>query len=409
MSRRGASGAARALVGGGAADLFDEQRVDAPVRVETGDARDAGVDDQAHAVDGQRGLGDVGADDDLPLAGITRDGGVLFGGREFAVERQREPVAQARVVADFVERAADLVRAGHEDERVAFRKRPGEAGQLLGGEFPRGDAVERRGAGEVLGRDRERPPAGGQRLAGGEVFFQQAGFQRGGHDDQLQVGTGRFLDAERAGEGDVAVEVAFVEFVEEDRADAAQRRVAEHLAQEDALGDVLDAGACAGDVVQADAVADLRAERDATLPRDAGGEHPRGQTARLEDDDAPAFAEQVGVEEHLRDLRGLARAGRGLEDEAAAAGGVAQGGDERAFEFVDGQAFVGGHRGDDNAAAMRCHPTLPISSRSPSPCAFQSTILEREGKDACPFFFALARTDRQGGERAWTGSSPAWK
>ena len=96
-----------------------------------------------------------------------------------------------------------------------------------------------------------------------------------------------FLDAEGAGEGDVAVEMAFVELVEEDRRHPTQQWVAEHLAQQDALGDVLDAGARAGDVVEADAVADLLTPtRCHALARDAGGEHPGGQPAGLEDDDA---------------------------------------------------------------------------------------------------------------------------
>ncbi len=170
MAGGGASGAARALVGGGAADLFDEQRVDAAIGIEPGDARLAGVDDEAHAVDGERGFGDVGADDDFPLARITRHGGVLVGGRQFAVERQREPPTQTRVIADFAQGAVDLVRAGHEHERVAFRVGGGEPGQFLGGEFPRGDAVERRGAGEVFDVHRVGAAPGDERFAGREVF-----------------------------------------------------------------------------------------------------------------------------------------------------------------------------------------------------------------------------------------------
>ncbi len=276
----------------------------------------------------------------LRLARVARDGGVLVGGREFAVERHGEPPTQARVVADFAQGPVDLVRAGHEHERVAFRVRGGETGQFLGGEFPGGDAVERRGAGEVFDVHRVRAATGNERFARREVFAEDGCFQRGRHDDEPQVGPGGFLDLQGAGEGDVAVEMAFVELVEENRRDARQCGVGEHLAQEDAFGDVFDARAGAGNVVEADAVADLRAERAVAFARHAGGEHAGGQAAGLEDDDFPV-AEQPGVEEHLRHLRRFARAGGCLEDEPGRAG--TQEADEVGFQLVDGQA-VGGRR-----------------------------------------------------------------
>ena len=82
MAGGGPAGASRTLVGGGAADLFDEERVDAAVGVEPGHARLPGIDDEAHAVDGEGGLGNVRADDDLAAAGVAGDGGVLVGGWE---------------------------------------------------------------------------------------------------------------------------------------------------------------------------------------------------------------------------------------------------------------------------------------------------------------------------------------
>ena len=53
MAGGGASGTARALVGGGTADFFDEQGVDAPVRVEPRDPGETRVDDEAHAIDSE--------------------------------------------------------------------------------------------------------------------------------------------------------------------------------------------------------------------------------------------------------------------------------------------------------------------------------------------------------------------
>ena len=65
MAWRGAAGATGALIGGGAADFFDQQRVDASVGIVARNARQAAVDHQAHAVDGERGFRNVGRDDDL--------------------------------------------------------------------------------------------------------------------------------------------------------------------------------------------------------------------------------------------------------------------------------------------------------------------------------------------------------
>ena len=109
-----------------------------------------------------------------------------------------------------------------------------------------------------------------------------------------------------------------MKFVEEDRTDVPQFRVAEHLAQEHALGNELDARVAAGLIVEADRVSDLAPQRHAPLPRHAGGEHPRGQAARLEDHDALAVREQPAVEKHLRHLRGLSRTGGRLEDQPRA-------------------------------------------------------------------------------------------
>ena len=157
-----------------------------------------------------------------------------------------------------------------------------------------------------------------------------------------------------AGERDVAVEVAFVELVEDQGGDAGEGRVGEHLAQEDAFGDVLDAGAAAGDVVQPDAVTDLLTDPAvAALARDPRRQHPRGESAGLEYDGATVRTEQTGVEQHLRNLRGLAGAGGSLEDDAARAG--FQAGDEVVRKFVDREAVGGGgRRGHTRNVRVKC-------------------------------------------------------
>ncbi len=128
----GASGASGALIGGGLADFFDEEGVDAAVGIEAGDAGEAGIDDEADAVDGEGGFGDVGGDDDFAAVGAV-DGGVLGGGREFAVEREDGAVASVGGGLEGGDGAGDFVGAGHENEDVAFGVGGEEAVGFLGG------------------------------------------------------------------------------------------------------------------------------------------------------------------------------------------------------------------------------------------------------------------------------------
>ena len=188
-ARRGAARAARALLGAGAGDALDEQRIDAAVRIEARDLRLPSVDDHAHAVDGQRSLGDVRGDDDLaPFA--PRHRGVLLGGGQFAVQREHGALASGAGVADGGNGAADLVRAGHENEHIAFGL-PADALEFLRRGVPHGEITKR--LFEVLHIDRKRPPARGQQLAGREIFLQRARVERGGHDDEFEIGPPRFL------------------------------------------------------------------------------------------------------------------------------------------------------------------------------------------------------------------------
>ena len=88
-SRRGATGAARALVGVRLRNFFNQQRVDAAVGVVAGDARQAGINHQPHAVNRDARLRDVRGHDHFPLL-ITRHGGVLVLRLQFAMQRQHD-------------------------------------------------------------------------------------------------------------------------------------------------------------------------------------------------------------------------------------------------------------------------------------------------------------------------------
>ena len=129
--------------------------------------------------------------------------------------------------------------------------------------------------------------------------------------------------------------MALVKFVEDDGGNVPQPRVGDHLPQENALGDEEDAGLRGGNIVQPDAIADLRAERDAAFLGHALGQHAGGQPAGLQDD-AAALAQRTAVEEDLRHLGGFSRAGRGLKDETAGL----LGGHDLLVEIVNGKMCV---------------------------------------------------------------------
>ena len=85
-------------------------------RVEAGDAREPGVDDRGHALDGERRLGDVGREHDAPpRAGTQR--ALLLVERLIAVQGDDVDVAQRVPSASAVRRISPA--PGQEDEHVA--------------------------------------------------------------------------------------------------------------------------------------------------------------------------------------------------------------------------------------------------------------------------------------------------
>ncbi len=195
-TRRRAPGAAGALVGRGHGNLLDQQRVDAAVRIETRHARQAAIHDHRHAVDGQRGFGDVGRHDDLARV-VAGDGAVLLIGRQFAVERKTDEAAQGVRTLDVLHRAADLVRARHEDKDVALRLR-GHALAFARGHGPDRIVFEIHRFGQVLHLHRKSPALRGEHFAGSHVLLELRRIERGGHHDDLQVGALRLLDLQCA-------------------------------------------------------------------------------------------------------------------------------------------------------------------------------------------------------------------
>ncbi len=144
------------------------------------------------------------------------------------------------------------------------------------------------------------------------------GFESGGHDDENEVGADGLLDFAEEGDGQIGVEAALVEFVEDDCADAFEEWIIDELAGEDAFGHDAQAGIGGHAALEANLVADLLAERPAVFVGDALGGGAGGDAAGLEHDEIGMIGgEKIGLEDGGRDAGGFASARLGDEDEGA--------------------------------------------------------------------------------------------
>jgi hypothetical protein len=374
-TRAGAAGSAGALGRGGAGDLGDAEGGDAGPRVVRGQADQAAVDHGDHAVDRHRGLGDVGAEDQAAVCTWPK-GQVLLIGGELAVERE-DLHAGVRGQAGAGGRGLlDLAGAGQEDQDIAAEV---VVEELLEGPQDAGGELGLGGGAEVLDGDRVHAPGAGDARALAcpfrQVALDRGGVEGGRHDDDRQVGPGAALELAQEREAEVAVEVALVELVEHDDADLTQLGVGVELAREQALGDEAQAGRGGGGGLEADLVADTAADWFADALGDPLGRHAGGDPPRLQDQDLALGAGEAGVEEGERDAGGLAGAGRGLDDERAAAAESAEhGGQDR----VDRELGAGrGHgarritRAGASLGGSCCHRvTLPAGRLAPAPAAW---------------------------------------
>jgi len=110
--------------------------------------------------------------------------------------------------------------------------------------------------------------------------------------------------------------VPLVEFVHDQRRDARELRILEHLSQENSFGHVPDPGRRARQVFEPDLVAHFAAERHAQLGRRAHRQEPGGDPPGLQDRHLPPLQESV-PEEHLRDLGRFAGSRGGGQNEPA--------------------------------------------------------------------------------------------
>ena len=183
-------------------------------------------------------------------------------------------------------------------------------------------------------------PCDSRTSQGCEVVPERARVQGGGHDGDHEVGPQRPLDLDRLRQRDVPVEVALVELVEDDGADAAQQRVEGHLPQEDPLGDEADPRPLAHARLEADLVAHQRRRAPCPSParRAARACAPRA---------GAAGARRPGRRRGTRGGAGSAVSGSTCPIPSGAwtitRPLAAERGDEGGFELVDGKVS-GRHR-----------------------------------------------------------------
>ena len=89
-----------------------------------------------------------------------------------------------------------------------------------------------------------------------EVLCNGSGVQRGRHHNDAKIGTRGALQLFQQGQGEVALQVALVKFVEDHDACVPQRWIAKYAASQNAFGQEEHTCAGAADVFEADLISD---------------------------------------------------------------------------------------------------------------------------------------------------------
>ncbi len=307
-ARRHAARATGALIGRGLADVHCHQLREAGVRVEARLAREAGIDHGLDARQGHAALGHIGGEHDAAtaVAGGLQHGGLLLH-RQLTVERQHLRVRGLCGIEQQALAALDLAQAGQEDQQVAVGFAQGELDRAFELGVLGLVALSRR-----IGDAHGMAAAGAGEARGVQRLGQALAVERGRHHHDAQIGPQLGLHFERERETEVSAEMALVELVEDQRADAVEQRVVLQHAGEDAFGDHLDAGARTDLRFEADAVADRLAGLFTACAGHEVRGRARGDAARLQHQQLAA-CKPGRVQQGRRHARGLAGAGRGLQ------------------------------------------------------------------------------------------------
>ncbi len=378
-----APGAARALRRRRLADFLHAQRGQARPRRMTRHARQPAVDHGDHARNRHRALGDIRRQDDLPLR-RRPDRAILLGGCQVTMQRDDLEI-EAR--GDLGERRARPPHLGpprqeHQDNslEVVLRQPPHGRRDLR-------IELALVGLARVLDRDLEPPTFRTQRRATTEERRHRSGVEGRRHRDDAQRGPLGLLQAAEERERQIGVQMTLVQLVEDHRADPAERRIAEHAAEQDPLGDEADPSARPADLLEANLVADRLPQLLAELLGDPPRRQSGGESAWLEHDDLAVDR----VEERGRNAGRLARARRRLDDEISSRGAdrgqdrVDREGRERgrgqAGRCGVGQQLLGAQVGNDSTwlarrkTEIRALPRRRRGWEGPISCASSTTAV----------------------------------
>ncbi len=256
MQRPGAGTArsARPLIGRRPADPLQRPSVHAARRVVSHEPRLAAVDDRPDALDRQRRLGDVRAEDDLPpLARPERRGPAPPEPSEPCSGSTTAPAASA---IGSSRRQARRISAipGRKTSRCPDSRGSSSHSRTMGASA---SGLAGRSAGAVLDR---RPDGSAPRRPRPDIrpgTRDRPGVERRGHHHQEQVGPDLIADLAQERQRQVGLQVPLVELVEHDGADRLEEGVGEELAGQDALGDEAEARRVRIATLESDLVADL--------------------------------------------------------------------------------------------------------------------------------------------------------
>ena len=319
-----AAATALALVGAALRDRLDRQASRAGLRRIAADARQPGVDHEADPRDGERGLRNVGGDDDLAFLG-RREHALLLGVGQAAEQRDDLRAGEAPAL-EQVACFADVALGGHEDEEVARRAfaqdpldRLHRSVDVVERLRPRHRLVVGRGIGAELVQWRvdhldRIEPAGN--LDDGRVVEgpgKSLGVDRRRGDDRPQLGPAE-AELAQVAEQEINIERALVGLVDDQGVVLPEQRVALQLGEQHAVGEVFDDGLGRGVVGEPDLAADFAAPWHAQLLRHPARNRQRGHPARLRAGDAAGGA-AAGGEAHLGNLRRLAGSGFARQDQ----------------------------------------------------------------------------------------------
>ncbi|VVO27028.1 hypothetical protein PS708_04679 [Pseudomonas fluorescens] len=246
-----------ALGGAGAGNALGIEAGHAASGVETRHPRQPGVDHDAHAVDGEAGLGNVGRQHDLAFADGRRvDGGALSVEVQFAMQRAQHHIrALAEGVSQLLVDPANLRLPRQEHQHAAGFVLQGVENSLHHTRFDEFTGLVGAAPAHL---HREHAPFAAQDWRVVQQPGQAFAFEGGRHQQDFQrlIIAKEFAAVQAQGQRQVGVEAALVKLIEDQQAHAVQRRIVLQAAGEDAFGDHFDARIGADLAVQTNAIAD---------------------------------------------------------------------------------------------------------------------------------------------------------